>query len=106
MQTQVTGVNDLGQTSGFYTDTAGVQHGFLKLGANFKTVDYPGSVWTQLLALNSAGQAIGVSLEASGQTNYYFYERGKFLLIRLPDEIKFTATITGINNAGDRKSVV
>ena len=101
VQTQVTGVNDLGQTSGFYTDTAGVQHGFLKLGANFKTVDYPGSVGNLLLGLNSAGQAIGIYSDASGQTNYYLYEGGKFLLIRLPDQIKSSATITGINNAGD-----
>ena len=53
--------------------------------------------------MNSAGQAIGIYSEASGQTNYYLYEGGKFLLIRLPYEITSSggATITGINNAGD-----
>jgi len=101
VQTQVTAVNDLGQTAGFYTDRAGVQHGFLKLGANFKAVDYPGSIGNnQLVALNSASQAIGFYSEASGPSIYYLYERGKFSLIRLPNEIKSSATITGINNAG------
>ena len=101
VQTQVTAVNDLGQTAGFYTDQAGVQHGFLKLGANFKTVDYPGSVGNnQLVALNSASQAVGFYSQASGPNIYYLYERGKFLLLRLPDQIKSSATITGINNAG------
>jgi uncharacterized membrane protein len=100
VQTQVTGVNDLGQTSGFYTDRDGVQHGFLKLGTNFKTVDYPGSVWNRLLALNSASQAIGLYFEASGHMGYYFYEESNFSLLTLPDEIKSSAQITGINNAG------
>lgn len=100
VQTQVTGVNDLGQTSGFYTDTAGVQHGFLKLGATFKTVHYPGSVGNRLLALNSASQAIGVYFEPSGRMGYYLYEDGNFSLLNLPDEIKSSAQITGINNAG------
>ena len=57
--TSVTGINDLGQIVGSYTDASGVGHGFLATGGDFKTVDFPAADFTICWGINNAGQIVG-----------------------------------------------
>jgi len=104
VQTQVIGINSLGTTDGFYIDTAGANHGFLKLGPNFSTVDFPGTTSSpkvnQLLGLNSVAQFAGFYNDAAGNAHGYIYARGGgvFSVFTIPGAT--SATATGINQTG------
>jgi hypothetical protein len=50
-------------------DSAGWQHGFLKDGASFIQVDFPGSTLTSLTGINSAGEMAGSYEDGTG----FFY---------------------------------
>ena len=56
--TQVVGIDAAGDTVGFYVDTAGLNHGFTKIGGTFSTVDRPGTSFNQLLGINQNGTEI------------------------------------------------
>jgi probable HAF family extracellular repeat protein len=58
-QTQVIGINNHGDTDGFYVDSKGVTHGFTDIGGSFSTVDMPGTTFNQLLGLNNNGEEVG-----------------------------------------------
>ena len=57
--TQPDDINALGQIVGLYLDANGIGHGFLKDGASFTIIDFPGSVQTTVWGINSAGQIVG-----------------------------------------------
>jgi hypothetical protein len=58
-QTQVIGIDNAGDTDGFYVDSAGATHGFTDIGGTFATVDVPGTTFNQLLGLNNNGAEAG-----------------------------------------------
>jgi hypothetical protein len=100
-QTQVTGINNSSNTSGFYIDNGGTNHGFLNIGGNFSTVDFPGTTFDQVLGLNNTGQAAGYFQATSGfQTAFVFNPflppGGQFKLLNLPG----SGQATGVNDAG------
>ena len=45
-QTQVIAINNIGDTGGFYIDTAGTTHGFLRNSDVFHTLDFPGTPYS------------------------------------------------------------
>jgi probable HAF family extracellular repeat protein len=100
-QTQVTGINNLGNTSGFYIDSGGNNHGFLRTSGVFSTVDFSGTTFDQVLGLNNTGQAAGY-FQAPGGTqtafifNPFLPPGGQFTLLNLPG----SAQATGINDQG------
>ena len=69
VQTQVIGINDNNVTDGFYIDSHGTNHGFLKVGANFSTIDFPNSTFNQLLGLNTQHQAVGFFNDAANNSH-------------------------------------
>jgi len=105
VQTQVIGINNAGDTGGFYIDTAGANHGFLKVGSAFKTVDFPGTTSVpavnQLLGLNNANQVAGFYADAAGNSHGYVYARtgGVFSVFFIP--LVASAQATGVNQAGN-----
>jgi hypothetical protein len=60
-QTQVIGINNLGDTVGFYIDAKGRTHGFYRNPSLNKwwPIDVPGTTFNQLLGVNDHGNAAG-----------------------------------------------
>jgi hypothetical protein len=60
-QTQVIGINNLGDTVGFYIDAKGRTHGFYRNPSLNKwwPIDVPGTTFNQLLGVNDHGTAAG-----------------------------------------------
>jgi hypothetical protein len=106
VQTQVTGIDNLGNTSGFWVDAKGNNHGFVEWNgvfANFNNPHTPhvtGSV-NQLLGINNAGNAVGFYTDAAGNNQAYEVNQATrvFKAIKIPGSVSTMAT--GINNLGD-----
>jgi uncharacterized membrane protein len=64
--TQLDDINANGQLLGVYIDAGGAEHGFLKAGAMFTSIDYPGAVTTTAWGINSAGKMVGNWYDSSG----------------------------------------
>jgi hypothetical protein len=104
-QTQVTGLNNLGDTSGFWVTPAGTNHGFVEWNGVFASYNDPatpkakGSV-NQILGINNAGTAVGFYNDKNGHAHAYELNQatGKFTAIHVPG---VSVTATGINTAGD-----
>jgi hypothetical protein len=106
VQTQVTGLNDLGDTTGFWANSANTEKGFVKWKGVFTSLTNPctpksaGSV-NQLLGINNFGVAVGFYNDAKGNSHPYQVNRAThvYTAIRIPGAV--SALATGINNDGD-----
>jgi hypothetical protein len=112
VQTQVTCINNNGDTGGFWVDSKGVNRGFIRWKGAFTSYTDPnvgkGTV-TQILGLNNAGIAVGFYTNGAG-VNFGFElneATGKFTPIKPPGATNVTAAaidneddITGFYSAG------
>jgi uncharacterized membrane protein len=104
VSTQVTGINDSGQTVGYYSDTRQF-HGFLNGSAGLTTFDPPGSVGTQPLGINNAGGIVGSFFPTitASIVRGFLYDQGSFTTINAPVASPGSLGVvlaTGINSAG------
>jgi hypothetical protein len=98
-QTQVTGLNNLGDTSGFWVSGNGTNHGFVEWNGVFasyndpKTPHMKGSV-NQLLGINDNGVAVGFYNDAKGNSHAYQVNQasGVFTAIKIPGSVSTVAT--------------
>jgi hypothetical protein len=105
-QTQVTGIDNKGNTAGFWVNQAGTNRGFVEWNGVFQSFTDPhaprvkGAV-TQLLGINNAGVAVGFYNDAAGNSHTFQVNQatGVFTAIRIPGDVSTLAT--GINNLGD-----
>jgi hypothetical protein len=98
-QTQVVGINNTGETVGFYIDAAGVNHGFTYAGGTFTDVSNTNTTTvTQLLGVNDSGVAAGYWSDAAGNFHPFTFAGGSFTSIPVPGLV--SAQATGVNNAG------
>jgi hypothetical protein len=104
-QTQVTGLNNLGDSSGFWVGAKGTNRGFVEWNGVFASYTDPKTPHTagavnQLLGINNAGIAVGFYNDAGGNSHAYQVNQAtsQFTPIRVPG---VSAVATGINNAGD-----
>ena len=105
-QTQVTGIDNKGNTSGFWASKAGTQKGFVEWNGVFESFADPhtprmkGSV-NQLLGVNDSGVAVGFYNDAKGNSHAYEVNQATrvFTAIKIPGDVSTLAT--GINNLGD-----
>ncbi len=104
-QTQVTGIDDKGNTSGFWVTANGTNHGFIEWNGVFASYNDPATPKTkgsvnQLLGINNAGTAVGFYNDAKGHSHAYKLNQatGAFTAIHVPG---VSVAATGINNAGD-----
>jgi hypothetical protein len=104
VQTQVTAINNKGDTAGFWIDGNGVNSGFIEWNGVFTSYKDPhtgkGTV-NQLLGINDSGIAVGFYTDANGINHAYSLNQatGKFTKILPPGAT--SATATSINDNGD-----
>jgi len=96
---QATGINDNQSISGFFIDSAGVNHGFLLAKGTFFTLDFPGATSTQAFGLNNEDDVVGAYVDAQGLTHGFIFDDGFFQSVDDPEGVG-TTTINGINNRG------
>src|SRR5205823_13123407 len=65
----------------------------------YKTVDYPGSIWTAATDMNSSGQIVGRYIDTAGTSHGFLLSRGRFFDITPPGAVFSRAA--GINGQGD-----
>ena len=105
-QTQVIGIDNKGNTAGFWVAGNGTNHGFVEWNGVFASYNDPktphakGSV-NQLLGINNNGVAVGFYNDAAGNSHAYEVNQatGVFSAIKIPGEV--TTQATGISNTGD-----
>ncbi len=118
VQTQVTGINNIGTTVGFWSNTnLGVgmdsNFGFTDVGGTFTSVNNPNTattppVFNQLLGVNDGNVAVGFYTDAAGVTHGYTYTIGAGSPFSAPINDPNAGTATGqgttaaaINNKGN-----
>jgi probable HAF family extracellular repeat protein len=98
--TQAWGINDSGQISGLYNDSASYTHGFLLSGGEFTTLDFPKAVATLATGINNNGDIVGwADMPGSGYQGF-LWTKGKYIALNDPKGVKGTRA-NGINDAGD-----
>ena len=96
-----TGVNNAGDVSGFYVDSAGVNHGFLLHNGVVTILDFPGATLTQALGLNNRRQVVGFYMDAASNTHGFLYDVTALEFQSVNDAKAVDATIiNGINDVG------
>ena len=114
VQTQVTGLNNIGTTVGFWSNiNMGVgmdsNFGFTDVGGVFTNVNNPNTattapVFNQLLGINNSNVAVGFYTDAGGVTHGYTYTIGAAspFSADINDPLAVgNTTAAGINNAGE-----
>src|SRR5499427_9980138 len=101
-QTQVTGIDDKGNTSGCWVTAGGTNHGFVEWNGVFASYTDPNTPKTvgsvnQLLGINNAGTAVGFYNDKNGNNHAYKVNQatGVFKAINIPGSVSTQAT--GIN---------
>jgi hypothetical protein len=94
--TECMGINNAGEITGSYQDSAGVYHGFLLSGGTYSSINYPAAQETSLYRINDVGQIVGV---ANGSFSFVYNEADQtFTNVNFPGAGATFAT--SINNAG------
>jgi hypothetical protein len=104
MQTQVTCIDNLGNTGGFWVDNSNVNRGFIEWNGVFTSYTDPqssNSTVNQILGLNDNGIAAGFYTDGSGVNHGFTLDQatGKFKPVEPPGATNVTAS--AINNSGD-----
>ena len=113
--TGYTGINDVGELIGYYTDSNGYSHGFIYDGSSFIRIDDPSAVdnsgcvteqecGTFFMGLNNSGQAVGYYKNADGVSHGFIYKAdGTYILLEHPDagpDNPINVYVMEINNLG------
>ena len=82
---QAFSINNLEDIAGYYTDDAGVQHGFVHhADGRVTTIDFPGAIDTQAFGINDFGAVIGIYVDPQGNARSFALRDGHFANIDLP----------------------
>jgi hypothetical protein len=99
-QTQVTGLNNKGDTAGFWANAAGtINHGFVEWNGVFTSYNDPKTPHVkhpvnQLLGINDNGVAVGFYNDAKGHSHAYQVNQatGVYTAIKIPGSVSTVAT--------------
>jgi hypothetical protein len=104
VQTQVTAINNRGNTAGFWVDANNNNFGFIKWNGRFTSYKDPntgtGTV-NQLLGINDNGIAVGFYTDGNGMNHAYELNRNTGRFTELFPPGGNNATAAGINDNGD-----
>jgi probable HAF family extracellular repeat protein len=91
-------INSAGHIVGIYNSGPGTpDHGFLKIGDNYTSIDYPGAPITFVMGINDAGLVTGTYRNTQGLVNGFVYVNGTYTSIAYPNATE--TIVTEINNA-------
>jgi uncharacterized membrane protein len=93
-------INDHGDITGAYFDSAAVQHGYIKKGNKYKTVDPPGSTAPSGNGINNKGQVVLEWLDSSSVYQSVLYNGKTYKKIDVPGA-GGSSFVTDINTGGD-----
>jgi len=103
-QTQVTAINDWGNTVGFYATPKGANYGFLDEDGVLTSVSDPKTTSTppvdQLLGINNNGIAVGFYNDAKGNAHAYEWDRVTKVFTPIDPPKATSATASSINDHG------
>jgi hypothetical protein len=99
-------VNDAGQIVGFYLDSGGKSHGFLFSKGRYSTIDFPGAIATEALAINNwpVPAIAGNYTDAGGKVHGFVMAGGLFVPINAG--FATNLSVTGINDFGQMAGVL
>jgi hypothetical protein len=83
-ETDANDINDAGVIVGFYVDSAGVDHGWVRIGKTFQNIDVPGSVGTFAYGINDGEQIVGWYTDSGLVQHGFMLDKGKFTTIDVP----------------------
>ncbi|HEV3091766.1 MAG TPA: hypothetical protein VGX91_10065 [Candidatus Cybelea sp.] len=104
-QTQVTAINNHGDTAGFWVNNKNLNFGFIEWNGVFTSYKDPetrnGKV-NQILGVNDSGTAVGFYVDAKGNSHGFTLDQatGKFQAVKPPGG-GVSVSVTAINDAGD-----
>lgn len=97
-ETDGRGINNLGQIVGIYNQGFGTpDHGFLKDGENYTSLDYPGAAKTYTFGINDHGVITGTWVDALNRLRGYWYHGGLYTALNFPGASQ--TYIGGVNNS-------
>ncbi len=97
----VGGINDSDQISGYYVDSTGTPHGFVKDGPNYKTLDVLGAVYTIGGAINNQGVVAGLYVNPDNSHHGFIWSKGQFFTVDANVPGSIGTYWIGLNNHGD-----
>jgi hypothetical protein len=93
-------INDKNQVAGYYADSSGAYHGFVKAYGSYMTIDVPGAADTFPDGINDWGILQGQIISGSGAAEgFAATPGGVFTLVNYPGSA--ATAIVGINDHGD-----
>lgn len=93
-------IDDAGDVGGWYYDSSGIQHGFLKIGRKDIEVDYPNAVYTVVEGMNNKGIASGQWEDFSGVIHGFTYDIRKKAFTSLDAPGASFTQVWGLNDDG------
>ncbi len=96
--TQAQGINDAGDTVGFYQVLSGGQHGYLYRKGVFTSLDPPGAQLTIARGINNAGTISGLFVDSVGVTHGFTMQNGVYTTMTVPHST--SSAVAGINSIG------
>ncbi len=84
--TEATGINDKGEVVGLYFDSAGLTHGFSKIGTVYKKIDVTGHTNAVAWGVNNAGQITVYATNSAGAFDSYLKTGTVLKKINNPNE--------------------
>lgn len=93
------GINDSNEVAGYFVDSSGVTHGFLKDEDDFTVLDPPGSTYTFAADVNNREETVGWYTDANGKNHGFVEKHGKYTTVNNPNAV--TMVIWGTNSRGD-----
>jgi len=99
--TQATGINDKGWVSGLYLDSGNVQHGFVKKGSKYTSIDVTGDTTAVAYGINNAGDMAVYATNSVGGFDAFLYNGKTFKKLADPKAGTTGTVAHAPNNKGD-----
>ena len=97
----VGGLNDWDQISGYYVDSTGTPHGFVKNGTHYTTLDVPGAAYTIGGYINNEGVVNGLYVNPDTSHHGFIWSKGKFITVDANVPGSIGTEWIGLNDLGD-----